>query len=75
MSYIEETPKHHHLLVDAAIQGVLNGIESAKKEGLYITYARGSQIVREYPNGEIKVIGHLDATSKTLPQNAKLTLS
>lgn len=74
LSYIEETPKHHGQLVKVVVRGVRKGIASAKEAGHYITYARGSEIVREFPNGRIEVIGRLNNTPVTIDQDAKLTL-
>lgn len=74
LSYIEETPKHHDELVKVAVRGVRKGIASAKEAGLYITYAKGTEIVREHPDGRIEVIGRLENTPVTIDQDAKLTL-
>lgn len=74
LTYIEETPKHHKRLVTVAARGVKNGIASAKKAGFYITYARGSEIVREHPNGRVEVIGKLDHAPLKVEKDARFTL-
>lgn len=75
LSYIEETPKHHPRLVNVIAKGVRTRIQSSKDAGLYITYSRGSEIVREYPNGEIRIIGHIDNAPLLVEEDARATLS
>ena len=75
LSYIEETPKHHKKLEEVARASVRESIASAKEAGLYITYARGTEIVREYPDGKIEVIGNLKYEPLKVEPGKKLTLS
>jgi hypothetical protein len=74
LSYIEETPKHRMKLRNVARASVRKKIQSAQAKGLFITYTRGSQIVREYPNGEILVIGHLNTQPIKVERGGKYTL-
>lgn len=74
LTYIEETPKHHDELVRVARQGVRESIAESKSAGLYITYAKGSDIVREYPDGSLEVIGTLDESPSTVAPGTKITL-
>ena len=75
LTYIEETPKHHDELVKVARQGVKESIAESKSAGLYITYAKGTNIVREYPDGSIEVIGSIDESPTTVEPGTKITLS
>ena len=74
LSYIEETPKHYRKLEQVAMKGVSKGIATSKKAGLYITYARGRNIVREYPDGRIETIGRLENKPIKVEQGSKVTL-
>lgn len=75
LNYIEETPKHRSKLRQVAITSVRNKIQSAMDHGLFITYSNGSQIVREYPDGKIEVVGQLNSQPKKVEQGSKFTLS
>jgi hypothetical protein len=75
LTYIEETPKHHGKLVRVARKSVKESIEASKEAGLYITYAKGSSIVREYPDGRIETIGVIEGEPTTVKQGVKLQLS
>lgn len=72
--YIEETPKHRNELRRVARASVRKKLKSAKKSGLFITYARGSEIVREYPDGKIEVVGKLNSEPIKVEQGEKFTL-
>ncbi|WP_421890515.1 hypothetical protein [Marinoscillum sp.] len=74
LKYIEDTPKDHGQLVKAAVRGVSRAIASAKEARLYITCAKGPEIVREHPNGKIEVIGRLNNSPATIGQDTKLIL-
>jgi len=74
LSYIEETPKHHDQLVRVARKSVKDSIKASKEAGLYITYAKGSAIVREYPDGRIEQIGEIHERPKTVAQGDRIEL-
>ena len=74
LSYIEETPKHHQKLISVARKGVKQSITAAKDAGLYITYAKGSKIVREYPDGRIEIIGIIKEEPTIVKQGSRIEL-
>lgn len=75
LSYIEETPKHHGELVKVARKSVRQSIQAAKNAGLYITYAKNSEIVREYPDGRLEVIGVIDGRPTKVEPGSRIELS
>ncbi|MCB9232540.1 MAG: hypothetical protein H6581_12795 [Bacteroidia bacterium] len=60
LSYIEDTPKHHHLLQEIAEKAVQKAIRIAKENNISITYLLDGKIVRESPDGQIEVIGEVE---------------
>ncbi|MEM8894844.1 MAG: hypothetical protein AAGC88_09720 [Bacteroidota bacterium] len=74
LTYIEETPKHHNELVKVARRGVKESIQEAKDAGLYITYVKGSEIVREYPDGRLETIGAITEPPTIVEPGTQITL-
>ena len=75
LTYIEDTPKHHVKLERVAKKSVKESIEESKEKGLYITYAKGSSIVREYPDGRIEIIGKIEGKPTAVKQGERHQLS
>lgn len=74
LSYIEETPKHYGKLKSIVKEGVKTSIAKSRDQGLYITYKRGNEIIREYPDGRIEVIDHLFFHPRKVKIGTKCTL-
>lgn len=75
LSYIEETPKHFPKLRRVVKRGVKVSIERSQGRGLYITYKRGNEIIREFPDGCIEVIGLLDSQPRRVKVGSKSHLT
>lgn len=74
LSYIEETPKHYGKLKSIVKRGVKVSIAKSRNQGLYITYKKGNEIIREYPDGHITVIGIVNSKPQKVKIGSKSTL-
>jgi len=60
LSYIEDTPKHHHKLEKLAQEASRKAIEEAKANNIAITYFDGESIICEQPDGSKEVVGKVE---------------
>lgn len=63
MSYIEETSKHVGKIHNAASKATTDARKKALNNGIYVTYLRGNEIVKEYPSGRTITISTISDSS------------
>jgi hypothetical protein len=63
LSYIEETSKHVSKIHNAASKATTEARKTALSNGIYVTYLRGNEIVKEYPSGRTITISTINDSS------------
>ena len=48
------------------------GRSKQSKLGLPLTFVRGSQIIKEYPDGRVEVLGRVDARAYQVPEGVQI---
>lgn len=75
LTYIEDTTKHHPRLVRVAQKATKLAIEEALENDIPIMYIRDGQIVREYPDGTIEIVGEVEGNRRIVVKGEQYTLS
>lgn len=74
LTYIEDTPKHHHLIKDIAKKSGKKAISKSKSNDIAVTFLEGSNIVRENSNGTTTIIEKVGITQRKVKVGSKIRI-